>query len=127
MRSNALHCYSSNLTYKSRARGRSIGKRFVTVRARAIYATLGASESFAASRKWRRLFMKRHMLVCLRKSNTKSMPVAARLPLLQEWHGKFSSLIATPAPVGTNPVPRALDPKYGRFSPKHRLNVDEVC
>ena len=108
-----------------RARGRHLSIRWLTTKARALFAELypDATEPFLASRSWRRRFMHRHRLTRLKVTNTKSKSVEDRLPVARDFHQKLALLVS-------NPPPRApdapMDAVHGRFLLHDRFNVDQV-
>ena len=108
-----------------RARGRHLSIRWLVTRARAIFAAEYPDDEgvFLASRNWRRRFARRHKLTRLKVSNTKSTSVEERLPLVREFHQKLALLISSPPPSQPDAV---LDPRWGRFLPTHRFNLDQV-
>lgn len=115
-----------------RKRGRKIGRRYVTTKAKHIFWRLNphaAPDAFKASPTWRHRFLKRHDLARRKRSNKKQLPLAELLPLLQEWHGQLAAMISAPAPAPAldeaAPAP-ALDEKWGRFEPERRFNGDET-
>ena len=108
-----------------RARGRHLSIRWLTTKARVLFAELypDATEPFLASRSWRRRFMHRHRLTRLKVTNTKSKNVEERLPLARDFHQKLALLVS-------NPPPRApdapMDAVQGRFLLHDRFNLDQV-
>jgi hypothetical protein len=115
-----------------RTRGRKIGRRYVTIKAKQIFGRLNpdaAADAFKASPTWRHRFLKRHDLVRRKRSNKKQLPLVELLPLLQQWHGQLGAMVSAPAPApaldAAAPAP-ALDAKWGRFTPQRRFNADET-
>ena len=78
---------------------------------------------FLASRGWRRRFGKRNGRARRRKTNTNRKSVAERMPAVKLWHTKLAGLVSQQRPG--KPEQR-FDPKYGRFVPYTRLNVDQA-
>jgi transposase-like protein len=109
-----------------RARGRHLSIRWLTTKARALFARLYpvVEEPFLATRSWRRRFMRRHLLARLKPTNTKAKSVEERLPLAHEFHAKLSLLVSSPPP-GKPDAP--MDAKYGRFLLHNRFSADQVA
>ena len=108
-----------------RARGRYLSIRWLTVKARAIFARLyPEGGQFLATRSWRRRFMLRHRLTRLKVTNTKCKSVQERLPVANAFHEKLSLLVSSPPP-GKPDSP--MDDVYGRWLLSQRFNVDQVA
>ncbi len=70
--------------------------------------------------------MRRHDVTRLAVSNTKSKSVTERLQTVTEFHQKLALLIASPRPTPAVDGAFPLDPRWGRFLPTHRFNLDQV-
>jgi hypothetical protein len=106
-----------------RARGRSLSIRWLVTRARQIFSDLHPGDVFLASRSWRRRFSKRHKLTRLKKTNTKLLSVAERLPKVQAWHTNLALLVSSPNPRAPE---KPLHPVEGRFLLRNRFNLDQT-
>jgi Transposase len=109
-----------------RARGRHLSIRWLTVKARLLFAKLYPEEEevFAASRSWRRRFFTRNGLTRLKATNTKSKSVEERLPMARIYHQKLALLVSSPPP---NKPDAPMDDVFGRFPLHHRRNLDQVA
>jgi hypothetical protein len=108
---------------RRRARGRHLSIRWLCTRARALHEEMYPGTRFCASRGWRRRFGKRNGIARRRKTNTNRKPLAERIPAVKLWHTKLAGLVSQRRPG--KPEQR-FDPKYGRFLPYTRLNVDQA-
>lgn len=106
-----------------RARGRHLSIRWLCSRARKLHEELYPGTPFRASRGWRRRFGKRNGITRRKKTNTNSKSVAERLPAVRLWHTKLAGLVSQKRPGMPD---QRFDPKYGRFVPYARLNVDQA-
>ena len=62
-------------------------------------------------------------IVKRKKSNSKQKSLEQLLPSMRAYHGGLSAMLSAPEPGGD---PASLDPKWGRFVPSRRVNVDQV-
>lgn len=97
-----------------REKGLRVTEMWLRVRAR----VLSGDPNFKASHGWMVRFAWRARISPRRKTNIKKKKVEDRLPTLQKWH---SDLVSKVILSGDNP-----DPKWGRFKPEERVNVDQV-
>ncbi|KAK3249108.1 hypothetical protein CYMTET_41452 [Cymbomonas tetramitiformis] len=134
-----------------RSRNRRVAKRWIVVRMRALIRELhpGCDKpAFRASEGWKIRFCKRYNLVPRRKSNLKAKPILERLPALQHFHTVFRKMLSYSSSGKLLPIPAVShyqsvsadtehdrgvlheddlrDPKWGRFAPHQRFNVDQV-
>ena len=78
------------------------------------------SRNFMASDAYLRLFLHRHGFKFVKATNYRSSDMATVLNAMQNWCGGLRSLVLKPENGSAN------DPKWGRFSPYCRLNMDQV-
>jgi hypothetical protein len=104
-----------------RARGRKVSERWLCVNAKALAKQYYPAQEFKASHGWRQRFGRRAKIAPRRRTNAKTVSLAERLPQLMQWH-RVERLMLTDATQG--PI---VDPKWGRFEPENRFNVDQVC
>ena len=80
-----------------------------------------AAASFRASHRWLQAFARRHRLSLRRKTNSKHMPIEARLAKCKRWHARFRRRLrresSTTAP---------LHETWGRWLPQDRISIDQV-
>ena len=99
-----------------RKEGRRVSARWFKKTARKI-ATEQNVEGFTGSKGWFCLFLRRYNLVLRKKTNSKRASVEEKRPIIANFHAKLRLFLST----GQNP-----HPKWGRFLPKNRWNVDQV-
>ena len=80
-----------------------------------------AAASFRASHRWLQAFARRHRLSLRRKTNSKHVPIEARLAKCKRWHARFRRRLrresSTTAP---------LHETWGRWLPQDRISIDQV-
>jgi hypothetical protein len=79
-----------------------------------------AAASFRASHRWLQAFARRHRLSLRRKTNSKHMPVEARLAKCKRWHARFRRRLRHSS--STAP----LHETWGRWLPQDRISIDQV-
>ena len=103
-----------------RAKGQRVTARFLRVAMRrAIHQRYGeeAASSFRASPRWLQAFARRHRISLRRKTNSKHLPVEARVDKIKRWHARFRRRLKR----GSN-----LHSKWGRWLPQDRISIDQV-
>ena len=103
-----------------REKGRRVSGRFIRVAMRKeIRASLGNDEAdkFRASPGWFNAFLRRNNLSLRVKSNSKSASLEQRLPKVKRWHARLRRRLHKG---------KQRSPKWGRWLPRNRLNVDQV-
>ena len=106
-----------------RTNGLRITARFLRVAMRrSILEHYGdmAATSFRASHRWLQAFARRHRLSLRRKTNSKHMPVEARLAKCKRWHARFRRRLRRAS--STAP----LHETWGRWLPQDRISIDQV-
>mmetsp|Transcript_95750 Transcript_95750/g.187978 ORF Transcript_95750/g.187978 Transcript_95750/m.187978 type:complete len:293 (-) Transcript_95750:831-1709(-) len=113
---------------KRRERGRRVSPRFVSRTMKILVNTIyekdadidellwKKAESFVPSPSWRCRFYGRYQLTIRRRTNKKSLPLAERIEKWKKFHAGLRLFIRS----------NLTDPKYGRFHPRDRYNVDQV-
>jgi hypothetical protein len=99
-----------------RSKGGFVSRYFVIRRARILAKELGVN--FKASYGWSWRFMRRNKIVRKRRSNKKRKALVERLPDLKKWHRNFREMLK-------HGDADKLDPKWGRYPPQCRFNVDQ--
>ena len=79
-----------------------------------------AATSFRASHRWLQAFARRHRLSLRRKTNSKHMPIEARLAKCKRWHARFRRRLRRAS--STAP----LHETWGRWLPQDRISIDQV-
>ena len=74
------------------------------------------ARDFRATPSWRCRFYARHKLTIRRRTNKKSLPLAERIEKWKKYHAALRTFLRT----------NSVDPKYGRYMPRDRYNVDQV-
>ena len=120
-----------------RKRGLKVTERWLCTTARKeikkLYPGKAFAMTFKSSHNYRRRWAKRFKVVPRKKTNKKQHSVESRLPVLKEWHSNFHQLLGSPASRTkkrkTDPAEfvDAIErsPKWGRFLPSERYNVDQ--
>jgi len=111
------------LFQKKRDAGIKVSARWIMNQALHLAKQLYPAVKFVASAGWLRRFAHRNKIVPRVKSNAKVHSVAARVPLCQQWHANFRAFLARAD------IPNTIsqfNPKWGRFPPELRFNVDQV-
>ena len=80
-----------------------------------------AAASFRASHRWLQAFARRHRLSLRRKTNSKHVPIEARLAKCKRWHARFRRRLRR-ASSTTAP----LHETWGRWLPQDRISIDQV-
>ena len=101
---------------EQRKQGRRVSARWFKKTAKKI-AREQNIEGFQASKGWFFLFLGRYNLVLRKKTNSKKCSVEQKKPVIAAFHRNLRIFLST----GKNP-----HPKWGRFLPKNRINVDQV-
>ena len=78
-----------------------------------------AAASFRASHRWLQAFARRHRLSLRRKTNSKHMPIEARLAKCKRWHARFRRRLRCSS---TTPLHKT----WGRWLPEDRISIDQV-
>ena len=99
---------------EQRKQGRRVSARWFKKTAKKI-AREQNIEGFQASKGWFFLFLGRYNLVLRKKMNSKKCSVEQKKPVIAAFHRNLRIFLST----GKNP-----HPKWGRFLPKNRINVD---
>lgn len=110
------------LLKKRRERGRRISTLWIQSTARRVAKELlPADEKFLASRGWVQRFARRKKLTRRSKTNVKLEALSERLPAIRQFHRDLRAYLKIPISPDI-----ALDPKYGRYPPGLRINMDQV-
>ena len=98
-----------------RKEGRRVSSRWFKKQAKKI-ANANKLDSFKASKGWFFRFLTRNQLALRKKTNSKKASAAEKLPKIRFFHQRLRLFLAT----------KMAHPKWGRFLPKNRYNVDQV-
>ena len=80
------------------------------------------ADSFKESNNWFQRFKKRHGLVLRRRTNKKKNSADDGREIIQKFHKNFRKFLKTHRRRNKS----SIDPKYGRWTPGNRYNVDQV-
>ena len=103
-----------------RQKGRRISCRWLKVQMKKQVRELHGEEagnSFCASRGWFTGFIKRYNITLRKQSNSKGQSVEQRKPGIQQWHARLRHRVRRG---------KQVSPKWGRWLPECRYNVDQV-
>ena len=106
-----------------RKKGLRVNERWLCVQMKKLVRTHYGDEpadKFRGSYGWVWRFARRHDISLRRSNNHKNTSVMERLPKIKRWHARLRRRLRTGPPSNVHV-------KWGRWLPKNRLNVDQVC
>jgi len=83
---------------------------------------MAETAEFKASNRWLSKFVRRFNLSLRRKTNCKNVSITDRLEKVKRFHARLKLRIQR----NSNEPGRSFDNYFGRWTPEHRLNVDQV-
>ena len=105
-----------------RSKGLRVLERWLVINMRKLirkYYGDEMADKFKGSYGWVGKYAARHDISLRRRTNHKNTSVEERLPIIKRWHARLRRRLKT----GPN---QNLHPKWGRWLPWNRLNIDQV-